>query len=656
MSAEDKSPLDLTGLDFGPAWAKDEKPIRDYSKEVGPREGRDRRGGGPRRDGGRGGQGGGGGRDRRQGGGAGGNQGGQNRGDNDRRQSDRRQGDRRQPDRREGDRRGGREYRERPPVVDAPEGFIGSVMPVEEGLDNLSREIQAGGRTYSVFDLARVVMGARERFNVTFEAPKGKVMFRCKSDGSIWLTQEEAVQQFWRGDLIAELYEEVALEVEPPKGSFNAIAKCGLSGKWLGPPNYHSYPTAVAALHAERFSHMSLEDYKRKIRTESGEEVVAAWLDSMTKQVRFRPLSSKEILALREERKAAEEAAKAPAKKEVSTPVATETEATEATAESLTEPAPEPEEELASSEKPTPPIEESAEPPSAETETEPTEAPAPEEATAETAPDAAAEVPEATATEEQSEPAKEVTLLADRREVERHFTDHHFKHLFVEVDRAWVPGNIAAKLLSPALLTLLKETVAEERRYPSKLTPVLCRQLSGRHLAVFKWKKKLKAGPARPHAIPEDLKLADRPQQILDWIEKNSSKNLEALWKECLPEGAADELKHSYYHDLHWLLNQGYVLLMADSTVHLAKARVAATPPAKEKQSAAPKEEKNTESKTPEEKTPEAEAQVEAPETEEPASPAVAESSEETQPAASPEEAAPEAVAADEVSEEKAPE
>lgn len=510
-------------------------------------------------------------------------------------------------------------------------------MPVEEGLDNLSREIQAGGRTYSVFDLARVVMGARERFNVTFEATKGKHMFRCKSDGSIWLTQEEAVQQFWRGNLIAELYEEVTLEVDPPKGSFNAIAKCGLSGEWLGPPNYHSYPTAVAALHAERFSHMSLEDYKRKIRTESGEEVVAAWLASMTKQIRFRPLSSKEILALREERKAAEEAAKSPAKKEEAAPVATETEATEPTAEASPETTPE---EAPAQEAPTPseastaPAEET---PAAELQEETAEAPAPEETTEETAPEETSEAPEASSEEEQPKAAKEVTLLTDRREVERHFIDQHFKHLFAEVDRAWVPGNIAARLLSPALLTLLKETVAEERRYPSKLTPVLCRQLSGRHLAVFKWKKKLKAGPARPHAIPEDLKLADRPQQILDWVEKNSSKNLEALWKDCLPEGAPDELKHSYYHDLHWLLNQGYVLLMADSTVHLAKARVTAAPPETEEQPATPKEPetpaaKTSEEKAPEEKAPEMQGETKETEQSETPIPEVAEPTTETPP------------------------
>ena len=52
MSDAENSPLDLTGLDFGPAWAKDKKPTRDYSKEVGPRESRDRRGKGAPRDGG----------------------------------------------------------------------------------------------------------------------------------------------------------------------------------------------------------------------------------------------------------------------------------------------------------------------------------------------------------------------------------------------------------------------------------------------------------------------------------------------------------------------------------------------------------------------------------------------------------------------------
>ena len=48
-------------------------------------------------------------------------------------------------------------------------------------------------------------------------------------------------------------------------------------------------------------------------------------------------------------------------------------------------------------------------------------------------------------------------------------------------------------------------------------------------------------------------------------------RKLELLWKDVLPEGINDKDKADWYHDLHWLLNQGYLLLMADSTIHRAK-------------------------------------------------------------------------------------
>ena len=161
--------------------------------------------------------------------------------------------------------------------------------------------------------------------------------------------------------------------------------------------------------------------------------------------------------------------------------------------------------------------------------------------------------------------------LEDPKEVERHFVEHHFEQAFQETGRAWVGGNIKGNLLSPGLLTLLRHTVAEERRYPGKLTPILCRQLSGRHVAVFKWKRKLKAGPSRPHPVPEEIVIADRPLTLLNWVTTHSGRKLELLWKDVLPEGIEDNDKADWYHDLHWLLNQGYLLLMADSTIHRAK-------------------------------------------------------------------------------------
>jgi hypothetical protein len=46
---------------------------------------------------------------------------------------------------------------------------------------------------------------------------------------------------------------------------------------------------------------------------------------------------------------------------------------------------------------------------------------------------------------------------------------------------------------------------------------------------------------------------------------------LDLLWRDVLPQGISDKDKADWYHDLHWLLNQGYILLMADSTIHRAK-------------------------------------------------------------------------------------
>ncbi len=168
----------------------------------------------------------------------------------------------------------------------------------------------------------------------------------------------------------------------------------------------------------------------------------------------------------------------------------------------------------------------------------------------------------------------EELLLDDAREVERHFLENHFEDVYQVTSRAWVSGNIPGNHLSPGLLTLLRQTVAEERRYPGSLTPMLCRQLSGRHVAVFKWRRKLKAGPSRPHPVPGDIVIADRPKSLLTWIAENSGRKLELLWNHFLPEEVGEQEKLGWYHDLHWLLNQGYVLLMADSSIHLAKKQV----------------------------------------------------------------------------------
>jgi len=429
------------------------------------------------------------------------------------------------------------------------------IMPSEESLDLLAKQVADTGRTFSVFDLAKVLLQKRDRFRVIFESPEKKY-FRCREDNSLWLTKDEALRHLWRGEWRKKYYSEVKTEGEAPKGNFSSVARCGISGEYLGPPNYHGYQQNIATMHRERFGHMSLDNYKAKVRMEHGEEAVDAWLESMKMVTKWK-------VGTGEEEVVAEDPA--------SESVAEEEKVEEAPAEEEGPNEENPVEEAAPVE-PSPEVEEQ-EPAAEET---PTEEEAPVEAE-----------PEATADEE-------AELLTDSREVERHFSENFFEKAFEETNRAWVMGDIAGNLLSPGMLTLLKRTVAEEKRYPANLMPLVCRQLSGRHVAVFKWNKKLKVGPSRPHAVSTETPLAERPQAIINFLESNSGKELKDLWETLLPEDATDEVKHEWFHDLHWLLNQGHAILLSDTTLHLAKP--GGTPAPAKKKSAPKKEKKDEES------------------------------------------------------------
>ena len=441
--------LDLSGLDFGPQWArKGDQPKKNYKEYKGSsKEGRKPFKGG---------------RNARTEGGYKGA-------------------------RKEG---GFKPRKPRPIPAQAAEGISGAIMPVEEGVDNLAKEITASGRTYSVFDLARAVLGSRDRFNIVFSKDeKGPEMFQSKKDDSVFLSQDECLQYAATTEWFGEIFQTEEIEVDPPKGNFQTIAKCGFSGVLLGPTNFHGYQEKVQALHAADFANMSLENYKRRIVTESGEEIVNLWKESMTKRVVFKLVADATVVL--------------------------------------------------------------------------------------------------------------DTQAAAIQYVAANLFDEHFR----KTHKAQVPSGIEAKKMSPGLLTTLKEVIQDQRRYPGALSSFLCRQLSGRQLAVFKWQGKLHSGPSRPHQIPEDVVLAERMTTIFQWIEKNQGGGVDVLWKDVCPEGIEEEDKLKWYHDLHWLINQGHVIFMNSGYLFTSTASKKPTKkPAEPKKGEKAKKPKSKQDKKPEKK------------------------------------------------------
>jgi hypothetical protein len=135
------------------------------------------------------------------------------------------------------------------------------------------------------------VLSERVRCSAVFEAPEPlPFLWRGLLDESVFLTKEDALNHLWHSELRSRFMEQETVEADPPKGSFTSVARCGLSGEWLGPPNFHAYQTTLRRFHRERFAHVAFETYSAKVRVEKNEEAVAAWLATMTTKTRWRLL------------------------------------------------------------------------------------------------------------------------------------------------------------------------------------------------------------------------------------------------------------------------------------------------------------------------------------------------------------------------------
>lgn len=489
-------------------------------------------------------------------------------GRDNRNQRDARQGDRRD-DRRQGSGGGNRRFEKSDPRSEprreeiAPaEGVNVTLVPDKAAIQLVCKEIHHVARVYPLFDVAEIILAERARCRAHFEiSEKQPAFYRCKLEEAVFLTKEDALQFFLKADWRNQFIEESTVEIDPPKGNFQSVAKCGISGEWLGPPNYHAYQSEIRRIHRERFSHMPLESYMAKIRTERSEEAVNAWMDTMKLQTRWRILTAEDIQA----RDNPPQPAESPTALPEETPSIIE-ESDESVQSDGSDGSPEA-------------LDESPE-------------------TAEEIADAPEETP---VHEENPAPTSDIKWFTDRAEFERMIASELLDKVFKTARKANVSAAISGKNLSPGLLARLKGTGNHFRKHAAILIPAVCKALEAEHMAVFKRKGKLFTGPARPHALAPDAVLAPRPGEMVKWIRENPPAKLEGLWKAVLPEGATAP-PAEYAADLFWLLQQGHILLYTDDTLVVQEPPKPPEPkkPKAPKQKPKPATEKPTTEATPE--------------------------------------------------------
>ena len=452
-------------------------------------------------------------------------------------------------------------------------GLQAKFEPSPAAVEALTRHIRDTVRAYPVADLAKMIVGSQDRYQIRFRSEKGgPSLFQCRADGSLWLSRDEVISHFLHSHCVKKYYvaEEVALD--PPKGNFSTVAVCGFSGTILGPPNHHEYQNAVTRIHREKFSNMSLERYKSRIQMETGEEILEKWKDKVSKTYHYRLLSEQTV------KQEISEAVENQSGQDTAPPDDTTGESEEPGALPLEDSESEPQDPSQAESEPELPDDSTIEAEVSGDSEEPVGQGEPSD-------DEASEAVESAPSDPAEEKKSNGVLLKTNEELERHFRQN-FADLEVEERReAVVAGTISWSNLSLDLRSLIKtETNKLRRGFPFEMFQALCGNLEKEGLRFFKrGKKALHVSVVRPRAVESGLALTDRIEKVLALIqEKPKIQVVEVLEKLCegfsRPDpkdkkaqldltGEAKEI----LADIRWLSTEGYVLEYPDTSLEIGK-------------------------------------------------------------------------------------
>ncbi len=194
--------------------------------------------------------------------------------------------------RREGERReGGGRRPAREPV--ARMNVRVSFLPDRERLSLVVRDIQVSRRAFPLIEIASRFLGRDDLYLVKLELPapaegqERKTFVQCLECKRVFCRRANAEAHILN-DHTDKFFTIEETEVEPPTGVFACVARCGLSGVLLGPPNYHGYNEKIQELWSSRFAHLSKAEYLGRIETVRDEALVEQWKDSLRKRTVYR--------------------------------------------------------------------------------------------------------------------------------------------------------------------------------------------------------------------------------------------------------------------------------------------------------------------------------------------------------------------------------
>ena len=165
------------------------------------------------------------------------------------------------------------------------------LYPQDEAFEALVKRLRSTVRTYQLFEIAHLLLEKPERFVVlvTNFAAKGAAAapLYFSVPGHLPFETEEAAVAYVLKEHLELFFEVEAVEVEAPKGNFQMVNRCGMTGALLGPPNYHRYQEFAQKHYNEKINGTSYEKFISKIETVKDPEVIEVWTESMKQGFRY---------------------------------------------------------------------------------------------------------------------------------------------------------------------------------------------------------------------------------------------------------------------------------------------------------------------------------------------------------------------------------
>jgi hypothetical protein len=147
-------------------------------------------------------------------------------------------------------------------------------------------------RAYAFFDIARLILNKPERHLVKLAAKPAAdgtraPLWMMLPSESPFIRRDEAIRFLFRRHANL-LWKQVETPIEPPKGNFTFVNRCGFTGELLGPPNYHEYQSRIVRHWKERLAaDMSFDRFKARIETSKNPEAIKQWLDQMSSKTEY---------------------------------------------------------------------------------------------------------------------------------------------------------------------------------------------------------------------------------------------------------------------------------------------------------------------------------------------------------------------------------